>query len=202
MSRRYRVPAAPVRVEDRVEHSRFIADVSFADTIDAARTFIDRVRAEFPDASHHCYAFVVGPAGSTASMGSSDAGEPSGTAGRPMLTVLLASGVGDVVAVVTRYFGGVKLGKGGLVRAYSGALQHALRELATREHEDLVTVTVRVAYAHVDAVQRAVAREGARIDGDRFEDVVTLSIVVAVDRVESLDRALQDATAGAVRLEH
>ena len=91
--RRYRVPGATVRVEDRIEHSRFITTLSRARSAEDARAAIDAVRAEFPDATHHCYAWAVGPPGSTDATASSDAGEPAGTAGRPMLGVLLNSGL-------------------------------------------------------------------------------------------------------------
>src|SRR5678816_3395125 len=113
--RRYPVPAARVRIEDRIEQSRFIATLDAARSVDDAKSVLESVRSDFPDATHHCFAWVIGPPGSTANTAAGDDGEPSGTAGRPMLKVLLNSGVGDVVAVVTRYFGGVKLGKGCLL---------------------------------------------------------------------------------------
>ncbi|MGH7443771.1 MAG: IMPACT family protein, partial [Longimicrobiales bacterium] len=128
----YPVPDGRHRAEQSIERSRFIATIAHTPTADAARALIDAVRAEFPDATHNCWAFVAGPPGTTTHIGLSDAGEPHGTAGRPMLDVLLHSGVGEVGAVVTRYFGGVKLGKGGLVRAYGGAVQHTLASLPTR----------------------------------------------------------------------
>ncbi|HET6347957.1 MAG TPA: YigZ family protein [Candidatus Krumholzibacteria bacterium] len=199
--RRYPVPAATVRVEDRIEHSRFITTLVFADSADAAKSAIQRVRDEFPDATHHCFAYVAGPPGSTSSSGASDAGEPSGTAGRPMLKVLLNSGVGDVAVVVTRYFGGVKLGKGGLVRAYSGGVQHALRELQTREHVDEIDATAVVPYTAMDAVQRALAREGVRVVAMAFGASVALSLRIPADREDDIERLLADTTAGAARLE-
>src|SRR5690606_7146777 len=107
------------------------------------------LRAEYPDATHNCWAFVAGPPGDTASIGMSDAGEPHGTAGRPMLDVLLHSDVGEVVAVVTRYFGGTKLGTGGLVRAYGGAVQHALAELPTTLHVERTRLAFTTGYAEV-----------------------------------------------------
>jgi uncharacterized YigZ family protein len=198
---RYPVPAAQCRVEDRVQNSRFIATLAPAATADDAHALVDSLRAEFPDATHHCLAYVAGPPGSTGAIGSSDDGEPGGTAGRPMLTVLLNSGVGDVAVVVTRYFGGVKLGKGGLVRAYSGAVQHALREAATVLRVELVDARVRFPYPHTDAVRRALAREEATITGEKFGDDVELAVRVAEDRVDALRQILADVTAGAARLE-
>ena len=126
LPRRYPIPAGICRVEEEIKRSRFIATLGYTPTREEARAFVDRVRAEFQDASHTCWAFLVGPPGSTVTVGMSDDGEPHGTAGRPMLNVLHHSGVGDLTAVVTRYFGGTKLGKGGLVRAYSGGVQRAL----------------------------------------------------------------------------
>jgi uncharacterized YigZ family protein len=160
-ARRYRIPAARSRVEDRVEHSLFIGTVELAASVDAAKAAVERIRAEFADATHHCYAWVIGAPGSTVNTAASDDGEPAGTAGRPMLKVLLNSGVGDVVAIVTRYYGGVKLGKEAWF-AYSGSVQHALRELKTGDHVDEVDVRITVPYAGVDAgSERCSVREDA-----------------------------------------
>jgi uncharacterized YigZ family protein len=195
------VPAGRVRVEDRVHNSRFIATLARATTADEARALVAALRDEFPDATHHCSAFVAGPPGSTASVGSSDDGEPAGTAGRPMLSVLLNCGVGEVAVVVTRYFGGVKLGKGGLVRAYSGAVQHALREARTAERVETRALRIDIPYAHVDAVRRALEQHGATIDDETFAGAVTLCVRVGEDRVDALTQALGDATAGAARIQ-
>ena len=130
---RYPIPANRTRVEEVILRSRFITTAAPAGTSEAARAFIASIRAEFPDATHHCYAFVAGPPGSTAQIGMSDDGEPGGTAGRPMLAVLLGSGIGDIAVVVTRYYGGTKLGTGGLVRAYSGGVKAVLDALPVCE---------------------------------------------------------------------
>jgi len=200
-SRRYPVPARPVRVEDRVEKSRFIASASRAASSADARAFVDMLRAEFPDATHHCFAFVAGPPGSSLDVGANDDGEPAGTAGRPMLSVLMNSGVGEIVVVVTRYFGGVKLGKGGLVRAYTGAVQHALRDMETVERVTTLAVYVTVAYAHVDAARHAIERAGASVVAEAFATDVAFMVSVPDDRRDELERALRDATAGKVQIE-
>src|SRR5262245_55787241 len=106
------VPAARARAEIRAANSRFIATAGPAESVDAARAFVAAVRAERPDATHHVYAYVIGH-GATTTLGMSDDGEPSGTAGRPALAVLRGSGLGDAVLVITRYFGGTLLGTGG-----------------------------------------------------------------------------------------
>ncbi|HSR43143.1 MAG TPA: YigZ family protein, partial [Longimicrobiales bacterium] len=116
------MPARVHRVEEVVRRSRFVTTLARAPDAEAAAAFVQRIRDEMPDATHHCWAFVAGPPGNTRAMGMSDDGEPHGTAGRPMLTALLHGGVGEVVAVVARWFGGTKLGTGGLARAYAGGV--------------------------------------------------------------------------------
>ncbi len=132
-STRYPIPAGRARVEEVILRSRFITTAGPAANVDEAKAFIAEMRAEFADATHNCYAFAAGPPGSTAMAGMSDDGEPGGTAGRPMLAVVLGSGLGDLVVVVTRYYGGTKLGTGGLVRAYSGGVKAVLDVLPVRE---------------------------------------------------------------------
>src|SRR5215218_8245898 len=151
---RYPIPADVYRARDEIDRSRFITTIAPAPTVEAAEAFIRSMRDEFPDATHNCWAYVVGPPGSTTRVGMSDDGEPHGTAGRPMLTALLHGGVGDVVAVVTRYFGGTLLGKGGLVRAYTGCVQQALEHLPTTERVRKVRIAIEIEYASVDGVRR------------------------------------------------
>jgi uncharacterized YigZ family protein len=158
MSSRYPIPARQHRVEEEIRRSRFITTLNYAPAVADARAFIQQIRTEFPDATHHVWAYVVGPPGSTAHVGYSDDGEPHGTAGRPAYTVLLHSGVGDVVAGITRYFGGTKLGKGGLVRAYSDGVKLALATLPRAEHQLLVDVQIRIPYTFVSPLQRLAPR--------------------------------------------
>ena len=139
---RYPVPAGVHRVETEVRRSRFVATLAPVATVDEAHAFVRAMNDEFADATHNCWAFVVGPPGSTARIGMSDAGEPRGTAGRPMLTALLHGGVGDVAAVVTRWYGGTKLGTGGLARAYAGAVVEALAALPRAERVERATLDV------------------------------------------------------------
>ena len=201
MSDGYRVPAGTARTEDVIQGSRFIATLGRAATAEAARAFIDALRAEFPDATHNCWAYVAGPPGSTASIGMSDAGEPHGTAGRPMLDVLLHSGVGEVVAVVTRYFGGTKLGPGGLVRAYGGAVQHALAELATTLHVERTRVTVTTGYAEVTQLRRLLADYDAADVSEAYSDVVRIVAAVPTARLAAFERAVAELSAGRAEIE-
>lgn len=128
-SPRYPIPAQSFRSELEVERSRFITTVQEVISQAAAQLFVAELKAEFPNANHNCWAYLIGPPGSTDQIGLSDDGEPHGVAGRPMLTTLQHSGLGDTAVVVTRYFGGIKLGKGGMVKAYTAAVQTALEQL-------------------------------------------------------------------------
>ena len=158
------------------------------------------VAEEMPDAHHHCWAFVAGPPGSTGETGASDDGEPRGTAGRPMLVALLHSGVGDVVAVVTRYFGGVKLGTGGLARAYGGSVQAALGAMPRTEHVATTPCSLVASYPQVDAILQALARDGVAVTSQRFEADVTLELLVPTDRVAELREVIRNSTRGLVQL--
>lgn len=157
---------------------------------------LEAVRGEFPDATHNCWAFVVGPPGSTRQIGMSDDGEPHGTAGRPILHTLLHSGVGEIVAVVTRYYGGVKLGKGGLGRAYSGGVQEALATLPTAMRVARVRVRVEVAYGALEGVRRLIeALEGAVV-GEVFGAGVFMDVELPAVHHDALIRQVADLTAG------
>lgn len=192
----YPVPGRIHRVEESIQRSRFVTTLARAPDADAARAFIHRVREEFPDATHNCWAFVAGPPGSTRSVGMSDDGEPHGTAGRPMLTTLLHSGVGEIVAVCTRYYGGVKLGTGGLSRAYSGGVKLALESLPVEELVARARVEVRVSYPHVDGLQRLLDELEAVLAHESYGAGVRYEVLVPEVRLAQFQRRLADLTGG------
>jgi uncharacterized YigZ family protein len=198
---RYPVPAGRHRVEETVRRSRFITTVARAETGAAARVFIDAIRSELDDATHHCWAYVAGPPGSSADVGMSDAGEPHGTAGRPMLEALLHSDVGDIVAVVTRYYGGVKLGRGGLQRAYSGGVQAALESLPLAERVRRVPLAVAVEYAARDAVVRAAEAMDAVVLDEEYGAEVRLLVSVPEGALADFRRVIAGVTSGRGRIE-
>ena len=193
---RYPIPAARCRAEVSIDRSRFVCSLARAESPELAQAFIGEIAAEFDDATHNCWAYVVGAPGSTARIGMSDDGEPHGAAGRPMLTVLLHSGVGEVVAVVTRYYGGTKLGTGGLVRAYSHAVQSALAILPQRERVDYAALTVSIGYAQLSAVQHPLPAFEAEIVSEAFAEQVTLNLRVPVQQLQALRIAIGNATSG------
>jgi len=195
-SARYPIPGAMHRVEEEIRRSRFITTLAPAPDEEAAQDFIAAIRNEFPDATHNCWAFVAGPPGSTRRVGMSDDGEPHGTAGRPMLNALLHADVGEVAAVVTRYYGGVKLGKGGLGRAYAGGVQRALETLPRGERVARTPLRIRVAYGALDPLRRVLERLEASIVDEVFESDVVVEVAVPEEKVEELLRRVADLTAG------
>ncbi|QDE67943.1 YigZ family protein [Myxococcus xanthus] len=199
--KRYPIPAGLHRVEQDIQKSRFITTAAHTPTVEEAKAFIARVREEFDDATHNCWAFVVGPPGSTAQVGMSDDGEPHGTAGRPMLTALLHGGVGDVAMVVTRYFGGTLLGKGGLVRAYTAGVQQALESLPTTERVRKTRLAVEVEYTHVDGLRRLLPSYEVQVLAEEYSATVGYRLELPVTQVEPLRTALNDLTLGQVLVE-
>ena len=193
---RYAIPSRIYRVEELIQRSRFITTAAHAPDANAANAFVDSVRELFPDATHHCWAFVAGPPGSTAHKRMSDNGEPHGTAGRPMLTVLLHSGVGEVVTVCTRYFGGVKLGTGGLSRAYAGGVKLLLQTLPTELKIKRVHVSVRVAYSHGESLQRLLDDLEVVVEHEEYGEEGRYQIAVPAMTLETLREQLAQLRSG------
>ncbi len=186
-----------VRFEEEIRRSRFITTLARADSRERALALVECVRREFPDARHHCWAYAVGRPGDTAKVGQSDDGEPHGTAGRPMLTQLLYGGVGELAAVTTRYFGGIKLGTGGLTRAYQNGVKQALTLLPVTEKKVLVRVLAEVDYAHADRFHRMLPRFQARIVDEDFGQRALFTLEMPEDLVQACGEALREATDGA-----
>ena len=198
---RYPIPAANHRVEEAIKRSRFITTIAYTPAVTGARDFIAAMRAEFADASHNCWAYVIGPPGSTGQAGLSDDGEPHGTAGRPMLTVLLHSGIGDITAVVTRYFGGTLLGTGGLVKAYSGGVQLGLSTLPTVERVPSATLDLVVDYASITLLQRLLPDFEAAIVAQEFGVDATYRVKLPAARLDHFQATLLDLTNGQALIE-
>jgi uncharacterized YigZ family protein len=184
---------------DKIKGSRFWAFArSVADEAEAM-AFVDELRRVQRGAGHYCYAWRLG--GEEERTRSSDDGEPGGTAGRPILREIEARGLRNACVVVLRWFGGTKLGTGGLVRAYGGAARAVLADAPTLEIQSTLSARVRFAYADtalVEAVLRACALRPTSAD---YAVDVTLSLAVPPEELEALERALRDATAGRLRLE-
>jgi uncharacterized YigZ family protein len=179
-----------------IDRSRFICTVERVPSVEEAQAFIRAMNTEFADATHNCWAYVVGAPGSTDRIGMSDDGEPHGTAGRPMLTVLQHCGIGEIAAVVTRYYGGTKLGTGGLVKAYGGAVQEALATLPVVERVDTVIAIFEVGYAQIGAVQQLLPTLEADVQAQDFGALATFTVQLPRSEAAALEEAVGNLTRG------
>ncbi len=186
----YLVPAGSARSELREKGSRFLAIVERAESEQTARQRLKSLASEYSDATHVCWAWRLGQ---PPREGRSDAGEPAGTAGTPMLQTLRGAELSDVLAVVVRWYGGVKLGKGGLARAYSRAVRQALEELPTVESVPTILLEVRIPYDRFGEIKRAVHPPEVKIVGEQYADEsVQLTLEVVVGRLEWLQETLSN----------
>lgn len=178
--------------------SRFIATVRPAASEAEAEAFIDEMKKKYYDARHNCSAFVIGSKAQLTR--SSDDGEPGGTAGRPMLEVMLGSGIRNAAAVVTRYFGGTLLGTGGLVRAYSGVLKEALDKCVTVRQRFGVRVQIKTDYNNVGRIQYLLANRNINIEESVYEADAALTAAVPIEEYESLCKEITEATSARAQL--
>ncbi len=183
----YRAPTGGARAELKEKGSRFVAIVRPARHEEAAGAILDELRARYRDATHLCWAWRLG---APPRERSADAGEPHGTAGLPMLQVLRGAGLSDVVAAVARWFGGVKLGKGGLARAYSGVLQEALAELPSEVRRPVVRLALEAPFERLGAVRRLVRPPEVTIESESYGEAARLVLRVERRRQGQLREAL------------
>ncbi|YCI81748.1 IMPACT family protein [Enterobacteriaceae bacterium] len=194
------IPAQPVTFTDEIKRSRFITLLGHTDGVEAAKAFVEAARAAHPDARHHCVAWVAGPPDDSQQLGFSDDGEPAGTAGKPMLAQLMGSGVGEITAVVVRYYGGVLLGTGGLVKAYGGGVQQALNLLTTQRKVPLTEYTLRCDYAQLAGIETLLKQhEGLIVHSDFLVDV-TLRVALPASVLPAFSAKLADFSRGALHL--
>ena len=179
--------------------SRFIADVMPVSSEDEAQAFIADIKKKYWDARHHCFAYVIGDRHELARF--SDDGEPGGTAGKPMLDVLMGEDIHNVAVVVTRYFGGVLLGTGGLVRAYSGAVQAGLAASTVIEKHHGISLQVTTDYTGIGKIQYIAGERSLPILDSEYTDKVVLKLLVPDDQVEEVKKAITEGTNGRAGLE-
>lgn len=197
------IPASPVSVVDEIKKSRFITFLAHTDGVEAAKAFVESVRAEHPDARHHCVAWVAGAPDDSQKLGFSDDGEPAGTAGtagKPMLAQLMGSGVGEVTAVVVRYYGGILLGTGGLVKAYGGGVHQALAELTTQRKTPLTEYTLQCEYGQLSGVESLLAQFSGKIVDSDYQAVVHLRVALPQAELPNFSIRLADFSRGALHL--
>ena len=195
MASGYPIPAGQAEVELRFKNSRFIGAAGKAATVEEARAFIGRMRQHFQDASHHVYGFAVGY-GTSVTHGMSDDGEPAGTGGRPVLAVVQGAGLGDVVVVITRYFGGTKLGTGGLVKAYTETAQAVLAEVPRQDKVYTVVARLELPYEFYRPCRTLIDMHGGKVEAEDFGARVELCLRISEEQLEKLRGAVQEATSG------
>ena len=198
--RRYKIPALECRIEMNVVNSRFIATIAPVFRVEEAKNFIGRIKSEFFDASHNVPAYIVGH-GAAVTAHCNDDGEPSGTAGRPALAVLQGSGMGDAAVVVTRYFGGTKLGKGGLVRAYGDAVRAVLDIVPIAEKVTTHKVMLAFPYSHFDRIKLLIQTHLGEILDVEFGGDITLTCQFAIEFFPAFQKALSEITHGTLNAE-
>lgn len=190
----FRVPTGPATASIEVKKSRFLAEAFPVSSQEEARAILKAQKGKYPDARHVVHAFAVGETGGI--LGCSDDGEPSGTAGRPVLEVLKGSRLTNSLVTVTRWFGGTLLGTGGLVKAYTEAAKAVLAATESVELVQMKTFTVPLSYELYERVKRLLETLGAELTGERFETTVVLEGRIRAELADTLSAAVTELTSG------
>ncbi|WP_423840026.1 YigZ family protein [Vibrio mytili] len=186
----YLIPAEPAQFEEEIKKSVFITYLAHTPSVEAAKAFVEQIKTKHADARHNCWGFVAGRPEDSMKWGFSDDGEPSGTAGKPILGQLSGSGVGEITAVVTRYSGGIKLGTGGLVKAYGGGVQQALKLLQTIEKKITTKLRLTLDYGFMSIAQSIMSQFGAvEVDAD-YSDQVVLVVELELREVSAFTQLI------------
>ena len=201
MAGTYTIAASEVIDETIVNRSRFICYLRPCSSSEEAKAYIKEIQLLHPQASHHCYAFVFGAPDDSQSYGFSDDGEPTGTAGRPMLAVLQGGGIGQICAVVVRYFGGTKLGTGGLQRAYGGSVRQALTLIKTATKVPMVHKILACDYTQINDVLHLLAQQGGLVTEQDFSERVFLTMSIPVALLTSFQQQLSTLSSGQLLLQ-
>jgi len=185
-------------IEQIIEKSRFIAHVKPVESKAEAEDYFSQVKAKHRNATHNVPAFVIGE--KLELQWASDDGEPQGTSGAPMVQMLVKEGISNVAVIVTRYFGGVKLGTGGLVRAYTSSAKLGLEAAVLCDVKEQMLLRVKIAYTHYDRLQNLSATEGFFLKDADYTDAVTVSLTTDPLRAEEIKKQLSNLTAGTAKI--
>jgi len=186
----YLIPALPAQFEEEIKKSLFITYLAHTPNVEAAKAFVEQIKAKHSDARHNCWGFVAGRPEDSMLWGFSDDGEPSGTAGKPILAQLSGSGVGELTAVVTRYSGGIRLGTGGLVKAYGGGVQQALKLLQTIEKKITVKLRLTLDYGFLPIAQSIMVQYEAIEFEANYTEQVELIIEIELRQVDAFTQTI------------
>lgn len=198
MSKDYLIPTEEIRREYEAMKSRFIATLAPAFSIDEARMFMAKIKKEFADASHNVPVYIIG-GGNTVTEYFSDDGEPSGTAGKPALSVLRGSGLGDVVLVITRYFGGTLLGTGGLVKAYTESAQLVVNQVKRGRRIPVHVAEITIPYNLLERLRLLVIKHSGHIITEEYAEDVRIRLQVKQEAFEAFQSDLRELSAGKVQ---
>lgn len=196
----YPIPKTEIQFEEEIKKSRFITYLRHTEGLEQAKAFWAEIKALHPTARHHCWAAVAGSPNDSQQYGFSDDGEPSGTAGKPMLNYLLGSGVGEISAVVVRYYGGILLGTGGLVRAYGNGVQQALQQLSTIRKVLRKSYRLQLSYDQFNDVQHQLSHYDIEIQDQQFSEQITLIIGIIPADLAQIQQDLTQRFAGKLTL--
>ncbi|WP_191603003.1 YigZ family protein [Marinomonas algicola] len=194
----YLSPIEEQRFDLVIKNSQFITRVKRTCGRAEAKAFIESLRTQYPDANHHCWAFAAGAPDNVHLWDQSDDGEPKGTAGKPMLNVLQHSNFGETTVVVTRYFGGVKLGAGGLVRAYSQAVQEALSQTLFKEIYPRNAVSIKVSYSLLGKVEYWLEQSDIEVQQKHFDADITIELGVIPNSWKEQKAELENLGQGSI----
>ncbi|MEL0628407.1 YigZ family protein [Psychromonas aquatilis] len=198
MDKPYFILKEAVFFQEEIKKSRFLTFISPADSKQAAMAYLAEIKALHKDARHHCWAYIGGSPKDSVNMGCSDDGEPKGTAGKPMLAVLQGTNVGEMVAVVVRYSGGIKLGTGGLVRAYSNGLQTLCPTMPTTEKRFFKKFQIQCSYSQMATIEQLLSTCAGKVINIDYQQEVVAIIEVDREQVALFKEKLQSLMQGQV----
>ncbi|CFR24517.1 IMPACT family protein [Yersinia frederiksenii] len=196
----YLIPAASVSISEEIKKSRFITLLAHTCGVNEAKDFVQQIKQQHPTARHHCWAFVAGTPADSQQLGFSDDGEPSGTAGKPILAQLMGSGIGEITAVVVRYYGGIKLGTGGVVRAYGSGVQQALKQIEVKYKVPQVEYTLQCDYAQLAMVETLLQQVEGQTLQSEYAELVTLHLSLPATQASQVGDKLRDLSRGTLQL--
>ncbi|WP_019028799.1 YigZ family protein [Colwellia piezophila] len=200
MTKSFAIAVNKVKDESIINRSRFICYLRPCDSIAEAKLMLKELQLLHPQASHHCHAFLTKSADDSQGYGFSDDGEPTGTAGKPMLLALQGGGIGQVCAIVVRYFGGTKLGTGGLQRAYGGSVRQALSFLQSKIKIAMVHKTLACQYSQVDDVLHLLRQVEGQVITQDYQQTVIFTLAIPTEKLLLMQDKLHTLSSGQLQL--
>jgi uncharacterized YigZ family protein len=197
----YHIPAEAVSTETEIKKSKFITTITAVTSKEEIYPFFQKIREQYTGANHNCFAYIVGNPKSPVDIGFSDDGEPSGTAGKPMLSVLQHNNIGNAAVMVTRFFGGTKLGTGGLVRAYSAAVKMAVEKISLHDFVASRRLQVSIPFQFESTVRHLLATLHLTVIDSKYSEDVLIELDVPEGIVDSFRKKVNDITKGGARFD-